>query len=151
VDDPVSLYRRPRTRFVAGFIGRTNLLDGRRDADRIVFPGFDVPAGSAPSGYAPSGDAPSGEALSFSVRPQTIVLHDAPPADLGGHWWVAGRIEERAYLGEYWEYVVRAGDSGLRLRVSTAPTEMHAIDRAVWIEIDPARIAPIPGPDRETP
>src|SRR4029077_14338413 len=36
VDDPVSLYRRPKTRFVAGFIGRTNLLDGRRDGNRLV-------------------------------------------------------------------------------------------------------------------
>ena len=29
VDAPRALYARPRTRFVAGFIGRTNLLDGR--------------------------------------------------------------------------------------------------------------------------
>jgi iron(III) transport system ATP-binding protein len=136
VDDPVSLYRRPKTRFVAGFIGRTNLLDGKRDGDRIVFSGFDVPIGCVSDGDT-----------SFSVRPQTIVLHDAPPADRGKAWWVAGTIEERAYLGEYWEYVVRPSNSDLRLRVSTPPTDMHAIDRAVWMEIDPARIAPIPPPD----
>lgn len=136
VDDPVSLYRRPRTRFVAGFIGRTNLLDGKCDGNRIVFSGFDVPAGCVGAGDT-----------SFSVRPQTIVLHDAPPADHGHSWWVAGTIEERAYLGEYWEYVVRPVNSDLRLRVSTPPTDMHAIDRTVWMEIDPARIAPIPPPD----
>jgi iron(III) transport system ATP-binding protein len=140
VDDPVSLYRRPRTRFVAGFIGRTNLLDGKREGDRIVFSGFDVPAASVAAGDT-----------SFSVRPQTIVLHDSPPADRGGGWWIAGTIEERAYLGEYWEYVVRPANSGLRLRVSTPPTDLHAIDRAVWMEIDPARVAPIPGPEGETP
>jgi iron(III) transport system ATP-binding protein len=140
VDDPVSLYRRPRTRFVAGFIGRTNLLDGRRDGDRIVFPGFDVPAGGVAAGDT-----------SFSVRPQTIDLHDAPPADRGGGWWIAGTIEERAYLGEYWEYVVRPANSALRLRVSTPPTDMHAIDRPVWMEIDPERIAPIPGPEGPGP
>src|ERR1700720_1639084 len=28
VDDPFALYNRPRTRFVAGFIGRTNFLEG---------------------------------------------------------------------------------------------------------------------------
>ena len=139
VDDPVSMYRRPKTRFVAGFIGRTNLLDGRRDGNRIVFPGFDVPAATAPVGDIPG--------ASFSVRPQTIVLHDSPPADPGATWWVAGTIEERAYLGEYWEYVIRAGESDLRLRVSTPPTDMHAIDRPVWMEIDPSRIAPIPGPE----
>jgi ABC-type Fe3+/spermidine/putrescine transport system ATPase subunit len=161
VDDPVSLYRRPRTRFVAGFIGRTNLLDGRRDGDRIVFPGFDVPAASAPVGEVPPGDgttagvpmggAPPGgvRGASFSVRPQTIALHDAPPADHGGSWWVAGKIEERAYLGEYWEYVVRPVGSDLRLRVSTPPTEMHALEREIWVEIDPARIAAIPPPGPE--
>jgi ABC-type Fe3+/spermidine/putrescine transport system ATPase subunit len=136
VDDPVSLYRRPQTRFVAGFIGRTNLLDGRRDGDRIVFPGFDVPAGALAG-------------ASFSVRPQTIVLHEAPAFDQGESWWVAGTIEERAYPGEYWEYMVRAAGSDLRVRVSTPPTEMHAIHQAVWMEIDPRRIAPIPGPGGE--
>jgi iron(III) transport system ATP-binding protein len=138
VDDPVTLYRRPRTRFVAGFIGRTNLLDGRREGDRIEFPGFDVPAAGAPA--CASGGA------SFSVRPQTIALHDAPPAEPGGAWWIAGTIEERAYLGEYWEYVVRPANSPLRLRVSTPPTEMHDINRPVWMRIDPGHIAPIPEP-----
>jgi iron(III) transport system ATP-binding protein len=141
VDDPVTMYRRPRSRFVAAFIGRTNLLDGRRDGARIVFPGFDVPADSAPrADYAGS---------SFSIRPQTIVLHDAPPAEQGRSWWIEGRIQERAYLGEYWEYVVRATGSDLRLRVSTPPNDVHEIDRDVWMEIDPSRIAPIPGPAGE--
>jgi iron(III) transport system ATP-binding protein len=133
VDDPVSLYQRPKTRFVAGFIGRTNLLDGSRAGDRISFPGFDVPAGDLVG-------------ASFSVRPQTIVLHEAQPAGTDRSWWVSGTIEERAYLGEYWEYSVRVGGSNLRLRVSTPPNEMHAIDQPVWMEIDPRRIAPIPGP-----
>ena len=138
LDDPVSLYRRPKTRFVAGFIGRTNLLDGRHDGNRIVFPGFDVHTDSAPASDFPG--------ASFSVRPQTIVLHVSPPRDHGRSWWVAGKIEERAYLGEYWEYVVRVAASDLRLRVSTPPTDVHAVAENVWMEIDPARVAPIPGP-----
>ena len=139
VDDPVSLYRRPKTRFVAGFIGRTNLLDGKRDGDRIVFPGFDVPFDSAPTGDFAG--------ASFSVRPQTIALHAAPPEDRGRSWWAAGRIEERAYLGEYWEFVVRPLNSNVRIRVSTPPNDIHAVAEDVWMEIDPGRIAPIPGPD----
>ena len=43
VDDPVSLYNRPRTRFVAGFIGRTNFLDGEVSGSTIGFSGFAVP------------------------------------------------------------------------------------------------------------
>jgi iron(III) transport system ATP-binding protein len=151
VDDPVSMYRRPRTRFVAGFIGRTNLLDGRRDGNRIVFPGFDVPAAGAPScDVAEASDVAGASGIagaSFSVRPQSIVLHDAPGVERGATWWIAGTIEERAYLGEYWEYVVRPANSDLRLRVSTPPTDIYAVDRTVWMEIDPVRISPIPPPD----
>jgi iron(III) transport system ATP-binding protein len=137
VDDPISLYNRPRTRFVAGFIGRTNFLDGRIEGERIVFPGFDVPLGSAPAGES------TDRAASFSVRPQTIRLAGARSAEAG--WWVAGRIAERSYLGEYWEYGVRVNGSDLMVRVTTPPTTLHEAEQAVWIHIDPARIARVPG------
>jgi ABC-type Fe3+/spermidine/putrescine transport system ATPase subunit len=149
VDDPLSLYNMPRSRFVASFIGRTNILDGRRDGNRIVFPGFSVPAAGAPPDIRP-GAARGEPATSFSVRPQTIGMHRAAPAIPGQRWWLEGRVVERAYLGEYWEYVVRPADSDLRLRVSTAPTDMYATDERVWLEIDPSRSAPIPGPEGET-
>jgi len=138
VDDPVTLYNVPRTRFVAGFIGRTNFLDGRVDGDRIVFDGFTVPAGSAPAGVA---------GASFAVRPQTIALHRTGRAVADSGWWVEGRVTERAYLGEYWEYVVRPANGGLRLRVTTTPADVYQADEAVWLEIDPGRIARIPSPE----
>src|SRR5277367_2990606 len=47
-DDPVTLYNHPKTRFVAGFIGRTNFLDGTVEGGQIVFTGFTLPAGLAP-------------------------------------------------------------------------------------------------------
>ncbi len=141
VDDPVSLYNRPKSRFVAGFIGRTNILDGRRDGDRLVFPGFSVAA---------VGLSPGETATSFSIRPQTIGLHRTAPSGPSRRWWLTGQVVERAYLGEYWEYVVRPTDSDLRLRVSTAPNDVFATNETVWLEIDPTRIAPLPGPDTDT-
>ncbi len=141
VDDPVTLYNAPRTRFVAGFIGRTNFLDGRIDGDRIVFPGFTVPAGSAPAATAAANGA------SFAVRPQTIALHRTGKSVTDHGWWVEGKVTERAYLGEYWEYVVRPADGELRLRVTTTPSDVYQADESVWLEIDPNRIARIPGPD----
>ncbi|GAC1346336.1 MAG: ABC transporter ATP-binding protein [Acetobacteraceae bacterium] len=138
VADPVTLYTRPQTRFVAGFIGRTNFLDGVLDGQQIAFPGFVVPAGLAPGTRE--------RKPSFSVRPQSIGLHRSAPADPGRCWWVEGRIVERAYLGEYWDYLVSPAEGGLRLRVSTAPTQAHAVGEQVWLEIDPARAAPIPAP-----
>jgi ABC-type Fe3+/spermidine/putrescine transport system ATPase subunit len=138
VDDPVSLYNHPRTRFVAGFIGRTNFLDGTVSNGTIGFPGFTVPVGLAPDAAGMNGP------VSYSVRPQTIGVHRAAPTDAKGAWWVEGRIVERAYLGEYWEYVVRPAESDLRLRVSTSPQAIHETGDAVWLEIDPLRIARVP-------
>ena len=138
VDDPVSLYNRPRTRFVAGFIGRTNFLDGTVDGGVIAFSGFTVPAGLAPDANGVNGP------VGYSVRPQTIGIHRAAPPDTNGAWWVEGRIAERAYLGEYWEYVVRPAESDLRLRVSASPQTVYNTGDAVWLEIDPRRIARIP-------
>jgi ABC-type Fe3+/spermidine/putrescine transport system ATPase subunit len=133
VDDPVSLYNAPRTRFVAGFIGRTNFLDGTAAAGTIGFPGFAVPAEGI-------GDGP----VSFSVRPQNIALHHTAPVGMNGSWLVQGSIAERAYLGESWEYVVRPTTSELRLRVSTSPHIACSVGDAVWLEIDPRRAARVP-------
>ena len=136
--DPVTLYTAPQTRFVAGFIGRTNFLDGVLTGAEIRFPGFTVPAGLLPG-------APHAKP-SFSVRPQSIGLHSAVPPDRGRSWWVEGRIAERVYLGEYWDYVVTPAEGGLRLRVSTSPADRREIGDTVWLDIDPALAAPIPAP-----
>jgi iron(III) transport system ATP-binding protein len=141
VDDPVSLYNRPRTRFVAGFIGRTNFLDGRIDGDQIVFPGFTVPRASVPEAGGLAGEA------SFSVRPQMIEIATQRLDSPG--WWVEGRIAERAYLGEYWEYAVRPVGSALKIRVTTPPTTIHGADDVVWLRIDPERAARVPAPSAE--
>src|SRR3978361_1358777 len=37
LDAPYELYQNPKTRFVAGFIGRTNFLTGARQDDRVDF------------------------------------------------------------------------------------------------------------------
>jgi ABC-type Fe3+/spermidine/putrescine transport system ATPase subunit len=136
VDDPVTLYRAPRTRFVAGFIGRTNIIDGRRDGADLVFPGFTVPAAGLPATTA-----------SFSIRPQNISLRHT--GEVPGAWRIPGRLVERAYLGDYWEYMVRIGSSEMCLRVNAPPDDLHAVGDDVWMEIDPARIAPVPGPEGE--
>jgi ABC-type Fe3+/spermidine/putrescine transport system ATPase subunit len=143
VDDPVSLYTRPRTRFVAGFVGQTNFLDGRREGGQLVFPGFSVAAAEP----ADEGEAGGGNRVSFSVRPQDIALHRAePPSGLSG-WQIAGRIVERAYLGERWSYLVQPAEGLLRLRVSAPPAAVHAVGDSVWLGIEPGHATAIPPPE----
>ena len=135
VDDPVSLYTRPQTRFVAGFIGRTNFLDGIAEAGQVVFAGATVPAALLPQ--------PVSGPVSFSVRPGSIGLHPTRGDDATA-WWIEGTVTERAYLGEYWDYVVRPTADGTPIRVTAPPSQNLAVGDPIWLSIDPATIAQIP-------
>jgi iron(III) transport system ATP-binding protein len=144
VDAPRALYARPRTRFVAGFIGRTNFLDGEVRDDTLVFDGFTAPAAQLGEG------APARGRVTFSLRPQSIHLHRTRPAAEAGVV-VPGEIVQRAYLGEHWDYAVRPADGGLRLRVTARPHEVFEVAEKVWLEIDARQMAPIAPSDEQRP
>ncbi len=137
VDPPYLLYTRPRTRFVAGFIGRTNLMQGTANGEHVAFDRFALPRAM----FEDSGAALQGN-VEFSVRPQSIALHRAPPR-AGDARLVAGRLVERAFLGESWDYVVAPEDSGMRLKVAAPPPQVFEVGEAVWLEFDPQQMAPI--------
>src|SRR5512133_621113 len=75
IDAPFELYRNPKTKFVAGFIGRTNFLTGRAGVDSVDFGGFRIPVRE----LAAEGGLPS--EVQVSIRPQSIHLLRERPAD----------------------------------------------------------------------
>jgi iron(III) transport system ATP-binding protein len=135
VDEPRALYARPRTRFVAGFIGRTNLLDGLVRGAEVAFDHFAIPRSRFTE--APSLDG----RVSFSLRPQSILLHRRPPPDSDRAAVVSGQVVQRAYLGEHWDYTVRPAGGALALRVTARPHEVFEVDEKVWLELDPRQMA----------
>ncbi len=137
VDDPRTLYARPRTRFVAGFIGRTNFLEAEAGAADVVFDGFSIAAGRFAEGGALRGR------VTFSLRPQSVHLHRQRPAASDTAVIVAGEIVQRAYLGEHWDYAVRPAGSALVLRVTARPHEVFEVNEKVWLELDARQMAPI--------
>ncbi len=136
VDAPHMLYTRPRTRFVAGFIGRTNLLQAELRDGEIGFAGISVPAGLVPGAT----EAPQREIL-VSVRPQSIGLHRMRPGGAGP--LLEGVVAQRTFLGETWDYVVSAAGSALRLRASAPPQQIHEVGEVVWIQFDPGQMATV--------
>jgi ABC-type Fe3+/spermidine/putrescine transport system ATPase subunit len=134
IDAPYTLYTRPRTRFVAGFIGRTNLIEGACDGDEIAFDGFTLPRRAFENGGGHLG----GKVL-ISVRPQSVALHRVPPAT-DARCIVKGELLQRAYLGESWDYVVAPAGSGLRLRVAAVPSQVFEVGETVWLGLDPEQM-----------
>jgi iron(III) transport system ATP-binding protein len=136
VDEPRALYARPRTRFVAGFIGRTNFLDGEVRGDEVVFDHFAIKRARFLEPDALHGT------VSFSLRPQSIHLHGRPPVSSDA-CVIPGEIVQRAYLGEHWDYSVRPRDSALLLRVTARPHEVFEVHEGVWLTLDAGQLAHI--------
>jgi ABC-type Fe3+/spermidine/putrescine transport system ATPase subunit len=137
IDAPYAVYNRPRTRFVAGFIGRTNFVEASCEGGEVRFQGFALPRDVF------EGGGELGRSVLFSVRPQSIALHRAAAAAPPGRRYVAGEIVERAYLGESWDYVAAPAESALRLKVSAPPVQIFEVGEKVWLEFDPRQMAPI--------
>jgi iron(III) transport system ATP-binding protein len=134
VDAPHLLYTRPRTRFVAGFIGRTNLLQAELRDGEIGFGGISMAAGQVQG----TGRG-AGRDILVSVRPQSIGLHRSRPD--GERIVLQGTVAQRTFLGETWDYVVRSEGAGLRLRASAPPLQVHEVGEQVWMEFDPRQMA----------
>ncbi len=134
-DDPFTVYTKPKTQFVAGFIGRTNFVEARREGEEVGFDGFSLPVGVFEGGIADGR-----RDLLFSIRPQSLSLSrdqgEAPP----GHA-VRASVESRAFLGEVWDYVVQPEGSNVRLRVSTPPFQVFGVNEPIWLTLDPDRMA----------
>lgn len=136
VDDPLTLYNRPKSRYVAEFIGRSNILNGQFRGEKIVFPGFEI----APAQF---GMMPKTSTEIFSLRPQSIGL-SADELQRNGHLVLQGTVLSRSYLGETWDYELRTyGD--VELRVSTPPGTIFDVGKSVFLTIDPQNIVPIQG------
>ncbi len=135
VDDPHTLYTRPKTRFVAGFIGRTNFVEGTCDGATVAFDGFALPTKLI------EGEV-SGR-VTFSIRPQSMRLSRERSPGGAGRPQIAVTILERAYLGEFWDYVVAPNGGALRLKVTAPPLDVYAVGEAATLEIDPRQMAPI--------
>jgi len=87
------LYYRPRTEFVARFIGRTNLLAARVvSAAEVEVEGLRI---------ALAASRPAGDVLQLVVRPEMI---DIAPSSDG-----VARIAQRTFLGEKTDYLVTLG------------------------------------------
>ncbi|HEU5017010.1 MAG TPA: ABC transporter ATP-binding protein [Pseudolabrys sp.] len=139
IDAPYALYNRPRTRFVAGFIGRTNFLEGTIKNGVIFLDGVSAEASLFPAAAGAQGS------VVVSVRPQHIDLQKVRPESCDGRAWILeGQVTQRTYLGETWDYFIALAGSRLSVRASASPAVVFEVGDRVWMRIDPAHIVFLP-------
>jgi spermidine/putrescine ABC transporter ATP-binding subunit len=123
IGTPEELYDRPATRFVAGFIGDTNFLDGRAVGVAGGICQVETTAGRVAASVRTPVER--GTAVCVAVRPERVELGPA----LAGGDGLGGTIVEQVFLGSGRKYVVRLGDGTeiLFLRpVSEPPFDLAA-------------------------
>ncbi len=110
VGPPTDIYERPANRFVADFIGQSNLLDATvQDANSIVLTNGAVLG--APTMHAP------GTSVALSLRPEAISIGDRGSTPSANETTsLDGTVAEVTYLGHAIDYVVKIGWIDLEVR-----------------------------------
>jgi putative spermidine/putrescine transport system ATP-binding protein len=88
VGSPAEIYEHPRTAFVAGFVGVSNLVSG--EAAKAI----------------------TGNTETFSIRPEKIHIRDAEATASDNDYYADGRIRDVVYLGVNTRYIVELNGGG---------------------------------------
>jgi len=141
---PAEIFDRPKTRFVAEFVGKANILTGRMEGDGhlLLADGVKIRLNGA------AAPAPSGEVL-ICLRPHNIMLvpDQAAARDLAdqGYNLFTGTIRRSIYFGDAVDYTIELVSRAL-LRVIAPPSRrfepgqsIHAAahpDHCVVVSVD---------------
>jgi putrescine transport system ATP-binding protein len=133
IGEPTDIYEFPNSKFVAGFIGSVNMIEGVVVEDepdhvriRSAELGCDI--------YVDHGvDCAPDQILWWAVRPEKIMLSRQAPDNPHGANVTRGLVEDIGYLGDMSVYQVLL-DSGKRLRVTQTNTLRGNPDAITWDE-----------------
>jgi iron(III) transport system ATP-binding protein len=121
---PEDIYKRPRSEFVARFIGGANILKGQRlSGDAVDVGGVVLRCGSGD--FAPEGST------AVAIRHHDIGLTATPPA-AGETNWAAGTVARQVYLGSHRDYLIALGN-GEAIRTVTPADIAIPQGQPVWL------------------
>lgn len=134
IGSPEEVYARPRSQYVARFIGTTNEIDGTVlavDGDRVR---LRTSIGECVGVRGAAGLVPGSSAVGI-VRPEQIAISvDEPPSP--NRW--KGTVEARLFSGSHTVYLVDAVT--MRFKVWASRSDIAPNGHEVWISVDPAQL-----------
>jgi iron(III) transport system ATP-binding protein len=130
VGAPEEIFDEPVTRFVAEFIGKTNILAGQWEAGNQVrlIAGLSV-------NVTPPAHASDGETF-VCIRPHNLVLlgSESEARALAGQGYnlFSGVIQRRIYFGDAIDYLIGMAENGATLRVVAPPSQRYEKGHSVF-------------------
>jgi spermidine/putrescine transport system ATP-binding protein len=131
IGSPTDLYRRPRSPFVANFVGETNILECRVEAvgkNRVKLKWYgqtlhaDCPNGASP---------PVGKTLKVALRPEAIRCSADEPTGFSNR--MTAGITQRIFEGARTRLTLAPGGVEQALSASVAPIEADTLADTLWI------------------
>ena len=128
VGSPREIYQRPASRFVADFIGRTNLIEATVESAGALrlANGVGIQAETA---------MPAGSEVAVSLRPERARLHRRGAAAAAGSS-LDGEVRDITYLGHAVVYAVAVGTMSVEVRMEGEVGELFAPGDEVTIGWD---------------
>src|SRR5512143_3825674 len=139
--DPEVLYERPKTRFVAGFLGVSNLLPATRNGTADGYAGFRLADGTpvrVPVATVEGQDGP----LSTGVRPEKLRMSETGTERAPAMNHLAGVIADASYIGVSTQYIVEL-PGGHRVTVYEQNVE-RATKSELWTRGESVQLAWLP-------
>ncbi len=119
LDAPREIYFRPASRFVAGFVGATNLVTAtvasRPDDCGLARVKVE---GAGEIGCLLSEPVETGQRIAVSIRPEAICLAKAGTPGRQGYSRLQGEVEVAGFLGNMTRYRIKAAGNSLQVAAS---------------------------------
>jgi iron(III) transport system ATP-binding protein len=132
---PEDIYDRPRSEFVARFIGMSNVVKGTAlDTSHVTLASIPL--------RVTGGKVQAGTGAALSIRQHDIGLSVAKPA--GDENLVQGIVARHVFLGGSRDYMVEVAD-GTQLRVVTGAGLNIPQGEKVWMHLPPEKCRALSG------
>jgi iron(III) transport system ATP-binding protein len=132
IGTPKKIYFDSDHRFVADFIGRANLIDGKVTAAEDSYTIIDSGIGTIACQKCP--DLSPGNAVTLCIRPEFIKLMEGDTGDGRNIFW--GRVESLVFVGEAYEGEISITDTRLITRIEPTATIKEGDEIALSFDPD---------------
>jgi spermidine/putrescine transport system ATP-binding protein len=138
--DPESLYERPQTRFVASFLGVSNLLAGTLDGSADSYALIKLPDDTRLR--VPAGLVDGNPEIEVGIRPEKVRMHAPEDTIAAGANQLEGVVTDVSYVGVSTQYIV-ASKSGIPMTVYEQNVE-RTERGSLWSQGDAVRLSWMP-------